>query len=361
MPDATFGHSEPFFLLEDEPCALLAVSGVRSAMGLEESRLINGDIWFLAGLPMEVPTELQGWLQQKPILQWQDRQMCFALKGKSASNDDEELKQMEDRLRKLWFSLQLLGVPQQGPHWVLWRQAGGQWEVRSDDSFRCWRAGPWQINRDALIRAAILTRSLDKVFASSKYARLKLGIHALWNALREGYLNFRLHHFVQALDGLTMAWRGDGFAQKAELFTTGGIQRRWLKEMYSIRSKCEHCAEWTASLSGGKVQRQRRAELRLWQVQNLALYAYCRVLSDKRLLAHFRTDSTIEAFWKLPAAVQRKIWGAPLDLSRFAYKTDSGTEYLAVTGNNPSSIHSHLCLDELLKRYSRYREKEQEA
>jgi len=356
MTDAAYGTSDPFSL--DGPRALLVIARVRSVEGLPKSFRIAGDIWYLAGLPLPPPAELQGWVNSE--LHSPERQLCFALKGRS----DDELERLEEHLRCLWFSLQLFGVPAQGPHWVLWHRAGGKWEVRSRDLFKCWNGGPWKIDRDALIRAAMLAISLGKVYASRRgYARLKRGVHALWNALREGnYLDFRLHHFVQALDALTNQWCGEKFAKSAVLLTKGGKQKGWLKEMYDIRSKNEHCAEWTTAIPPvSRRAKNRRAKLRLWQVQNLALYAYCRVLSDKRLLAHFRTDSTIEAFWKLPAAVQRKIWGAPLDLSRFAYKTDSGTEYLAVTGNNPSSIHSHLCLDELLKRYSRYREKEQEA
>jgi len=342
MTDAAYGTSDPFSL--DGPRALLVIARVRSVEGLPKSFRIAGDIWYLAGLPLPPPAELQGWVNSE--LHSPERQLCFALKGRS----DDELERLEEHLRCLWFSLQLFGVPAQGPHWVLWHRAGGKWEVRSRDLFKCWNGGPWKIDRDALVRSAILAGSLYKVYASRRrYARLKRGIHALWNAVRESYLDFRLHCFVQALDALTTEWRRDGFVKNAKLFTKRRTHENWLKEMYDMRSKTEHCAEWTIPFAGRRAK-NRRAKLRLWQVQNLALYAYARVLSDKRLLAHFRTDSTIDAFWKLPATARRKLWGTPLDLSRFAYKLDSGTRHLDVTGSRPNSIQSHPCLDEMLKR-----------
>ena len=127
--------------------------------------------------------------------------------------------------------------------------------------------------------------------------------------------------FVRALDGLMKLEQGAGeksFVDRTAMIASGQGIENVAREIYRLRSHSEHLSDWPPKL--GYVKEPDRPEFvsrRAFYAEVLTGEAYRRVLSEPNLLrTHFRTDDTIEAFWRGGA----RAWTPSIDLDAHARK-----------------------------------------
>ena len=85
-----------------------------------------------------------------------------------------------------------------------------------------------------------------------------------------------------------------------------------------MRSDTEHLNPWDTSVMENYPPDEHEDVYfqRTRQIEHLACHAYSRFLSNPALREHFRTDGTIEGFWKLPDHERSELWGDPLDIAQ---------------------------------------------
>ena len=126
----------------------------------------------------------------------------------------------------------------------------------------------------------------------------------------------RLHQYARCIDGLILPDAG-----KRRSNSRAGANSSWprhhdvMGEIYDIRSADEHLHE-SRHLEGF----DRATRLELLKNEALAEHAartsLTRIIGDAKLWTHFANTPALGAFWSLPAADRRAIWGDPVDLMK---------------------------------------------
>lgn len=169
-------------------------------------------------------------------------------------------------------------------------------------------------------RAIALADCIRTLEAAGDSIRLQRGIHALLRANKESNaVGDRLHQLVRALESV-MPRIGSGkrdFASRGQTFAvTGTPTAEALRELYDLRSHVEHLNVPTDALPPGGTGDERRETVnrRTRQIDVLVRTVLLRVLETPGLLAEFRTDATIDAFWQRPDAQRIGLWGNQIDI-----------------------------------------------
>ena len=64
-----------------------------------------------------------------------------------------------------------------------------------------------------------------------------------------------------------------------------------------------------------EVARVRRIWELVWKMEGFAMQSYVRLLSDNKLLKHFKSDPTIGSFWSVMTPNdRRRLWGSGIDI-----------------------------------------------
>jgi hypothetical protein len=149
--------------------------------------------------------------------------------------------------------------------------------------------------------------------------RVFYGLHVLFDALREFYIDDRLLQLVRSLDAVLKTPQGGG---KRELVRRMGYvvfacrgTKTALEEIYDLRNASAHMHDWAMVLSSKYPRSHKRvAAKRALGVELLALHAWRRILESRPLLGALASDAAIDAFWKQPDKALRKAWGKPFPL-----------------------------------------------
>jgi hypothetical protein len=97
------------------------------------------------------------------------------------------------------------------------------------------------------------------------------------------------------------------FARRLAVFATGSALATTADEMYRLRSFDEHLSEWPVALAHVSAADQPEfVSRRAYYAEALANFVYRMLLSDPILLAMFRTESDVDAFWTSGAAAWTK-------------------------------------------------------
>ena len=184
---------------------------------------------------------------------------------------------------------------------------------------------PWEgirsIDNHVLETAAIVARSLEKIFArSDEFDRVQRGLDHWDQATMEHRLDLRLHALVRAIEALLAPKRSrtqNQFVDRCKVIVKAPYADRLLNEIYELRSQVEHSNDWRlafrqtrSQLSNGDAELL--ATLRAFQVELIARRAYLRVLLDSVFLESFRTDELIRRLWVSPDRAH--IWGKRMNL-----------------------------------------------
>jgi hypothetical protein len=124
----------------------------------------------------------------------------------------------------------------------------------------------------------------------------------------------RIHQYTRCLDGLTIppvSGTGKKFADRMTLIV-GPAHRDLFEEIYAIRGAIEHLREndYTEPFNrAGRLGLVKRAGIVEYVVRSSLVH----ILETKPLWQHFKTKSSLLAFWDLASADRESLWGAPID------------------------------------------------
>lgn len=169
---------------------------------------------------------------------------------------------------------------------------------------------------------ALALRSGAKVVGSTvgDFRRIILGLNVLFSGMRETGQE-RLHQLVRSLEALILPDTGktkSQFVHRCQTFAlSGAVAQLALREIFDMRSDTEHLQDWNRAVQTYPVaEREDLCWQRTRQAEQLACFAYSRVLLDESVQAYFRTDETLAEFWSFPDDKRRTIWGRALDITK---------------------------------------------
>ncbi|MGO8909753.1 MAG: hypothetical protein ACLQDM_10605 [Bradyrhizobium sp.] len=124
----------------------------------------------------------------------------------------------------------------------------------------------------------------------------------------------RVHQYSRCIDGLILpevSKTKQQFKSRTELFI-GPRHHDLMGEIYDVRSADEHLHEHRYL---GKFDREVRLEILKKEmiVENIARSSIVHVIENQALWQHFENTAALDAFWKLPLASRKAIWGEPID------------------------------------------------
>jgi hypothetical protein len=181
-----------------------------------------------------------------------------------------------------------------------------------------WKRAPitkaW-LEEGLVLRAGVAAMEADK----TQFRRVIRGLNTLFNGLQKTGQD-RLHQFVRSLEALILPDIGKTekqFAHRCQTFARAGdYTRALLLEAFAMRSDTEHLHAWDEAVQNYPAdQREDVCWHRTRQIEHLACDAYSRLLREAGIREHFRTDTAITTFWKLPDDRRRGLWGKPLDIA----------------------------------------------
>ncbi len=129
----------------------------------------------------------------------------------------------------------------------------------------------------------------------------------------------RIHQFVRSLEALILpeiSKTTRQFTHRCQTFAMASPHApQILEEAFELRSMAEHLNDWEQALeSYPKDDREFVALHRTRQMEQLAAFAYSRVLKSDSIRSHFVSETKQGEFWKLPDNDRRSVWGTQLDL-----------------------------------------------
>jgi hypothetical protein len=124
----------------------------------------------------------------------------------------------------------------------------------------------------------------------------------------------RVHQYSRCIDGLILPKAGETkrqFKSRTELFI-GPKHHDLMGEIYDVRSDVEHLHE---NRYLGKFDREVRLDLLKKEmiVENIARTSIAHIIENPALWPYFENTTSLDAFWTLPAANRKAIWGEPID------------------------------------------------
>lgn len=124
----------------------------------------------------------------------------------------------------------------------------------------------------------------------------------------------RIHQYCRCIEGLILPKAGDTksqFKSRTELFI-GPKHHDRMGAIYDVRSAVEHLHEDRYLDNSDRQMRLDLMEKGLF-VEHVARMALVRIVGDCNLWSHFANRTALSAFWALPQAERRRIWGDPID------------------------------------------------
>jgi hypothetical protein len=124
----------------------------------------------------------------------------------------------------------------------------------------------------------------------------------------------RVHQYSRCIDGLILPKAGETkrqFKSRTELFI-GPKHHHLMGDIYDVRSDVEHLHE---NRYLGTFDRQVRLDLLKKEmiVEYIARTSIAHIVENPALWPHFENTTSLDAFWTLPVANRKAIWGEPID------------------------------------------------
>ena len=254
--------------------------------------------------------------------------LVASMPSETAGILDAESRHLEHLGNRLFYGLLMQGIPEFWHGIVALGSRQGTREPWANSLimmaryYRHPHAMLFHVTPEALRLADAVVPGLIDAFPGgpnvAEFAKLRRGVRALEVAWREERALDRIHMFVRALDGLMKLEQGAGeqsFVDRTTMIASGQRIEDVAREIYRLRSHNEHLSDWPSKL--GYVREPDQPEFvsrRAFYAEVLVGEAYRRVLSEPNLRTHFRTDDTIEAFWRGGAAA----WTPSIDLDAHA-------------------------------------------
>jgi hypothetical protein len=311
--------------IEDGEKYALVGLHVKTEGAVPRGELASG-LFLLANTVFQVPAHWREWLGSIRTEEVKDCNLFLLSKMHSERPAvlDGENKKLQQGVWNFYVGL-LLASPFATAHKPVLLSGArreGEIDVREqtdlDAPVPCiWRPYPAVLGKD-LELAAKLAIGLEKIVSApvaGGHWRLFRTLHIYCQARTTHDILERLHQYARCVDGLILPDAGQTkkqFKSRSELFI-GPRHHQVMGEIYEMRSADEHLHE-SRYLEG--FDRATRLEL----VKNEALAEYtartslARIIGNANLWTHFANTPALGAFWSLPVADRRAIWGDPVDL-----------------------------------------------
>ena len=314
----------------------LLVTDLYPTQGLDRPWKLDDHTWFLPKIPVEVSEHWKQWLGS--ITSESIDKSNFVLIVKQHSNKPDEIDSINQSLRQrifnLFYCIIFQGIPSAQNIYVLTgANVNNKYDIQNYSSEE--KIYPIHdvkidiVTPSKLLYATTMNQQYESIYSSKEaYRRLRLGFHSLVRAIREELIDFRLHDYARAIEALVKPkWQRTirkNFVHRCQTLTKACSEtQQILTDIYLLRSANEHLNSWLSSLESLYDNAEKTAFERLWQVENLALSTYSKLLLDPNLLQIFETDESIDSFWAKPDDERRSIWGKPFDIRRFRW-VDNG-------------------------------------
>jgi hypothetical protein len=172
--------------------------------------------------------------------------------------------------------------------------------------------------------AETLATALVRHDQTGKDTRFDRSLRAFRVACEAAYLDERHHEFVRAAEGFVNPRHGTEFTARLSQVCAGRC-RQHLRQIYQIRSGIEHLHGIYERMPKYATKRQqfRIALRRCVQAEALARYLLTVYLLHPPLWPHFRTRTSIEAFWALQRPARAHLWPTKLHLPSILQHFDS--------------------------------------
>lgn len=289
---------------------------------------LSDGIWILDRIPVAINAYWKEWIGTIHLERLENSNLIMIVNEGSASPQvrDEHSEKLEKRLSQTFSLLQLSGVLEYGEANLLCGSFfDGKSEIRhmSELPFfyqtRGYTRTPVTITR--LEKAVQLRNALEEMdSAPNDFKRLKGGWRVLVDGLQKEHGEERIHQFVRSLEALILPEIGKTkrqFTHRCQTFAKASPNTtEILEEAFELRSMAEHLNDWEQALeSSPKDDREIVALHRTRQMEQLAAFAYSRVLESDTIRNHFISETKQGEFWKLPDDARRSVWGTQLDLT----------------------------------------------
>lgn len=321
-----------FNIEKSEKFALVFAVGLNKSEELNEPLKLNDNIWFLPSVPIQNNNFWQKSLGTLTTDKLGESNFCLVIKQHSDSPNilDTENNLLVKHVMDLFYCIIFQGIPMENDaYYLTGANINGKVDVREYSmpiSIRktcgkiynkTYYAALSTVTPSTLKQAIIMSNAYHILRAESEYRRLRDGFHSLYRAIKEDYAAFRIHDYVRAIEALIKPQYGrikrDFIHRSQTLAKACPEVPKLLTDIYNLRSASEHLDDWLKPLDGN----DGIAMERLWQVENLALKSYTKLLINPSLLQIFKTDNDIECFWGLRDDEKQVKWNNPVDLRRF--------------------------------------------
>jgi hypothetical protein len=315
------GDSPPEWIADGEKYALIGLdANVRDHLPFQE---LAPGFWVWTDRTFDVPPQWKEWLGS---IRTEDIEGCnLVLVSKSSSQQSDVLDAENKGLkRRVWgFYLGLLLTspfsPAREPIMLTGSRRGAEIDIRQKQDFEIpfpnlFRPYPPILAGD-IRRAAQLGTSYESLNAAPPSGgawRIFRPVSVYVEGRTATDILDRLHQYCRCIDGLILSEPGKAakqFKSRTELFVGPG-HHQTMGELYEIRSAVEHLHEnryletFDRAVRLDLVKKEAIAE-------HVARYALARIIGDKNIWSHFANAPSLEAFWRLPEADRRTIWGTP--------------------------------------------------
>lgn len=283
--------------------------------------------WALRTLPVDIEAHWKEWLGSLRIEELKESNIVLCATSPSPNPQvlDDENKELTQHLYYITFGLLLQQVPEYDKGYTLsGANVGGEVQIRQygelNEYSPSYGMPVFHVGVAELIRALSLANQLDRIYrAGGDWLRLREGLRILFQGSEEKSWGDRLHQFVRALEALIKPEVGASrtqFAHRAQTFAIANPEARdTLLQIFDIRSKVEHVHSPLDALDGTEEERNRLGVRRTRQVDFLSRFALTHVLESEVLLDVFRTDESIEEFWRRLDHERVQAWGERMNLA----------------------------------------------
>lgn len=317
--------------------SVIAVQHARAV--LPDTLVLPDDTVVLTGVPFELQAHWQQWLGTLVIDSLRRCNLVFlriatsgwepgSLSVKDGLNDT-----LSEETAELFAVLGLIGTMEYQDAFELSGciengESNCRTYAKLGKYHQTWGYIPWKVTEAVLQEAATLhlaRKEFSRRFSDLEALRVWRGYRVLTIALQRHRMEDRMHGFIRALEALILPkpkGTEDQFVKLCSLFAASTASeanaRLALGESYRVRSDIEHMHVWNRTLSKKYAASECEdiALLRTRQMDELARWAYRQVFTNKDLQKHFTCDDDIRAFWELPEAEIRSIFGTSFDISR---------------------------------------------
>ena len=318
--------SSEFKIEIGEKFALL-LSHLYPIEGLIVPLQLNDQIWVFPSVPVTITEFWEEQLGSWIIDSLSKSNFCLVAKRHSDQPSvlDDINESLLECVEKIFECIMYQGIPNvEYIYSFSGSNVSGKIDIRKfvqfDRIYPTEKSKPSRVTLHTLKQAIFMNKLYHCIFyTNKKYQRLQSGLHSLHRAIREDYLDFRIHEYVRALEALVKPRYGrtkDDFVYRCQTLAKAcPAAPDILKDIYNLRSANEHLNDWLVPVDGSL----RKANERLWQAENLTLRSYSKLLCNPSLLNRFQDDKAIDIFWSLPCHERKIEWNNPVDLRKLRW------------------------------------------